>query len=363
MAKDELIGEMIDELLAISRGAPAAEDSLWSLPPSIGLEDGRSLLINDRIELLLGNYQRILVQNDAGIARSYSQKEFGKLIAKTFGAALAAIDLDDDRAENIRVVKSAVGHALTETTAQPQPARDLVFGCHLFVDPVAAIEIGPVRIEDRSEWLDRMAATGAFSSVTARRIARCWSGLPIRRRKGSADSMWECTALDVIGECQAVCTVSVRSMSPRVAEARASTAARMSLAAIGLLWQQPSSVLRGIGLAYDYGQKHHRETIVLIDGKFRASNHTLARLPHGPKIEAGRWKDFYERNTWFFDVIGELFAEYLHIASSPRPRMMNALFHSLWWFQQACIEHSPLLAAIKHAAAIEALAVTDARHR
>lgn len=356
VTKDELIGEIIDELLAISRGAPAAEKSLWNMPPSIALEDGRSLLINDRIELLLSSYQRILEQNDAGIARSYSRKEFGKEVAKAFGAVLASIDLDDDRAENIRTVKAAVGQSLTDTTAHPQPARDLVFGCDLFAEPVAVIEIGPVRIEDRSEWLDRMAASGAFSTVAARRIARRWSGLPIGRRKGSVDSMWERTALDVIGECKAVCTVSVRSMSPRMAEARASTAARMSLAAIGLLWQQPSSALRGIGLTYDHGRKHHRETIVLVDGTFRASNHSLARLPHGPTIEAARWKDHYERDRWFFDVIGEMFAEYLHVADSSRPRMMSALFHSLWWFQQACVEHSPLLASIKHAAAIEALA-------
>ncbi|WP_048648661.1 hypothetical protein [Nitratireductor soli] len=356
MTKDELIGEIIDELLAISRGAPPVENSLWNMPPSIALEDGHSLLINDRVELLLGNYQRILVQNDAGIARSYSQKEFGKVVAMAFGAVLATIDLDDDRTENIKVVKTAVSQSLTETTAHLPQARDLVFGCHLFADPVAAIEMGPVRIEDRSEWLGRMTVTGAFSAVAGRRIARRWSGLPIGRRKGSADSMWERTALDIIGKCGAVCTVSVRSMSPRMAEARASTAARMSLAAIGLLWQQPSSVLRGIGLAYDHGREHHRETIVIIDGKFGASNHTLARLPHGPTIEVGKWKDFYERDTWFFEVIGELFAEYLHVASSSRPRMMSALFHSLWWFQQACVEHSPLLAAIKHAAAIEALA-------
>lgn len=306
--------------------------------------------------MLLSSYQRILEQNDAGIARSYSRKEFGKEVAKAFGAVLASIDLDDDRAENIRTVKAAVGQSLTDATAHPQPARDLVFGCDLFAEPVAVIEIGPVRIEDRSEWLDRMAASGAFSTVAARRVARRWSGLPIGRRKGSVDSMWERTALDVIGECEAVCTVSVRSMSPRMAEARASTAARMSLAAIGLLWQQPSSALRGIGLAYDHGRKHHRETIVLVDGTFRASNHSLARLPHGPTIEAARWKDHYERDTWFFSVIGEMFAEYLHVASSSRPRMMSALFHSLWWFQQACVEHSPLLASIKHAAAIEALA-------
>ena len=353
MTKDELIGEIIDELLAISRGAPAAENSLWSMPPSIALEDGRSLLINDRIELLLNSYQRILEQNDADIARSYSRKEFGKVVAKAFGAVLASIDLDDDRAENIRTVKAAVGLSLTETTAHPQPARDLVFGCDLFAEPVAAIEIGPVRIEDRGEWLDRMSASAAFSAAAARRIARRWSGLPIGRRKGSVDSMWERVALDVIGECKTVCTVSVRSMSPSMAEARASTAARMSLAAVSLLWQKPSDALWGIGLAYDHGRNHHRETIVLIDGKFAASNHTLARLP---AIEAAKWKDHYERDEWFFNVIGEMFAEYLHVASSSRPRMMSALFHSLWWFQQACVEHSPLLASIKHAAAIEALA-------
>lgn len=35
VTKDELIGEVIDELLAISRGNPAAENSLWSMPPKL----------------------------------------------------------------------------------------------------------------------------------------------------------------------------------------------------------------------------------------------------------------------------------------------------------------------------------------
>jgi hypothetical protein len=80
-------------------------------------------------------------------------------------------------------------------------------------------------------------------------------------------------------------------------------------------------------------------------------------MPHGPWLKTGEWEDMLKDRSEHFAVVGEL----LEYVISPtgivtRPKMMNTLMHAMLWFHEGCRDTIALMAIVKFAASMDALA-------
>ncbi|GFO82644.1 MAG: hypothetical protein A49_22710 [Methyloceanibacter sp.] len=79
--------------------------------------------------------------------------------------------------------------------------------------------------------------------------------------------------------------------------------------------------------------------------------------PFGPYISKDGWTTILEDFRGELDVVGEVLRFHLDgPATAARPKLMNMFLHALIWFHEACRERLPLLATVKFAATLDALA-------
>ena len=79
--------------------------------------------------------------------------------------------------------------------------------------------------------------------------------------------------------------------------------------------------------------------------------------PNGPPISEVDWLRVLETRRDEFGVTGEAIAYYLDPAGhAARPKLMNVFAQSLLWFHEACREEVDMLAIVKFAASLDALA-------
>jgi hypothetical protein len=104
---------------------------------------------------------------------------------------------------------------------------------------------------------------------------------------------------------------------------------------------------------YD-GPVFHRR-YVMFSGDQWGGGSELSRMPRG--YNQGDIRDGLQAFTPYFNVLGEAISDYLvpHVERA-RPKFSNALFLSLWWYQQACREAADQIATTKFAASMDALA-------
>lgn len=298
---------------------------------------------------------RELKRQDMQLARSHTDREWNCLVRRTFGPALAAIDLDDDRVQSARAVLTSIRAKL----AGYSPVQDCehVFGCTLFGSfDVAAFQIGPVRFEPREVWLARKVGDRDISRVIARRIRRSWSGEKLRKRKQSLAAMQEREVRDAVGECPYVCSVRTQGLASEAGGLKAQVAAHLAMAAVALRWNTPSRALAGFNLLTDPGARRQR-SLVFIPGKVTLAGVNLMGRPHGPTIAAADWSAEFEAHKDGFAVIGEAISYFLSASgASTRPRLMNTLAQALLWFHEACREEVDLMSVVKFSASLDALA-------
>lgn len=69
------------------------------------------------------------------------------------------------------------------------------------------------------------------------------------------------------------------------------------------------------------------------------------------------WRDGWENGEWLCSPIGEALTAFVQpLANTTRPNINQALIQALWWFRSACLEQSQLMAVVKYAACLDALA-------
>lgn len=358
-SKSELIAEILRELrkaqTAKWKGPPAGRVKKISFPPALWLGDGRSLAATEALLNAVTAYTRICWNNGPHLKPRFKIDELNKLAAQSFGLALAEIDLDLGDAQLQPIVSERVEELLTEQIDRHNRPIDLMLGCHLVEgDEPYPLKIGPVVFEARESWRQRMLAAGKLSPTTARRLHARWSGKTVRKRTRSVDSLAEESILDSIGECPVVCIVATDGLSGKYLEEKGLLTARLAMTAISLIWYQPSEGLRWMKLLYDR-RRSHRYTVLFGRGTNVGANSERTELPVGRYSEPELLENLHSY-CWLFDQVGEALNGYVQ-PNQPmaRPKVMNALFLSLWWYHEACREPLDQIATTKFAASMDAL--------
>lgn len=352
----DLVKNIIVELTDLQRStaSPVHEDDEFGLPRMISTGDGRSIIVSRSIDRFIEDVTQQLMDGDPSLARRFTSVGIVETAHKGFGAALIKIDLDDDLTKNVTTVLSEVRASLYKEIETD--AREYAFGCTLFGNVVAPFSIGPVRFELRLDWLQRKVSNGTISKVTYARLRRKWENKKLDKRKASYDSIVEHSVADAIGRCPFVCSVTTSSLAHDAGKEKALTAARLALASIALLWRTPSKALDGLNLLFDRDRRV-QHTLASIPGKIIFASSCLSCMPHGPTLKEGEWEQQLVSRKVHFTVSGEILEYVLSsMGDVRRPNLMIALAQSLLWFHEGCRENVNLIAIVKFAASMDALA-------
>ncbi|MCW1432526.1 hypothetical protein [Novosphingobium sp. JCM 18896] len=274
-------------------------------------------------------------------------------VQRAFGAALKGNELHAEQEalcnEILRTVSDELGARLETTKAD----LSNVFGVTLFrPGPTEPIEIGPVRFLTKEVWFEGLITANFVDGITKRRVLARWAGRKLAKRKPSFSSMREDEILRVVANSDHVCVVETHHLGVQTAEHRAAMAARIALCAIALHWDMPSRVLNGLGLNYDPGFQR-RHCLVIDDTRIRGISSSLFRRPDGPFLQDD-WVDLWRASAWLRAPIAQALKLYTGASEDPpNKKILNALFHSLMWFHQGCLEQQPLIAAVKFAASMD----------
>ncbi len=350
----DIIGNILAELKAIQ----AAGDFFGSEHEFSGVIDAGELgllCVNENIERSIAELSKLLLENDTAATHQFSDAEWRALVRKSLGPILASIDLDDPLA--VATVKKELRKALDQARSK-NGDREYAVGCTLFESPddIEPIHVGPVVIEMRHRWLDRMVTEQKIDKVTARRIREKWEGGKLAKRKNVVGRIRETDVLEIVGACPFVCSVKTRGLPPESGRQKAITAARMALAIIALGWEKPSSALDGFRLLID---RNIREIRVLTfePGKITRAGSKLSHLPSGYTFKSGEWQAQARRLAPLFDAAGEVLDFVTHASGQvSRPALNNVLMQAILWFHEACREAVDAMAVVKFVAVLDGLA-------
>ncbi|RVL02585.1 hypothetical protein CN151_17115 [Sinorhizobium meliloti] len=350
----DIIGSIIAELKAIQ----AAEDFPGlnhGFPGLIDAGDRGSLLVNENIERSITELSKLLLKNDTAATRQFSNAEWRALVRKSLGPPLASIDLDDPLA--VDTVRKEVRKALDQARSK-NGDREHAVGCTLFesTDDIQPIRIGPVVIEARHQWLDRMVAEQKMGKVMAKRIRRKWAGGKLAKRKNAVDQIREKDVLTIVGACPFVCSVKTTGLPPESGKQKAITASRMALAVAALAWDKPSSALDGFRLLIDQNLRQLR-VLTFEPGKVTLAGSKLSHLPSGYTFKSGEWQVQAGRLAPLFAAAGEVLDFVTHATGRvSRPALNNVLMQAVLWFHEACREAIDAMAVVKFVAVLDGLA-------
>ncbi|MBW3097520.1 hypothetical protein [Pseudohoeflea coraliihabitans] len=349
----EHIEDVLAELrrIRVDPRFPREEDGF---PGLIDAGDKGSILVSQAIEQSISKISDILLQNDKGAARQFSNTEWRNLVRRSLGKPLAEVDLHDPSAANrVRMaVRNAIGR-----TRDGHGFREYAVGCTLFENvDIEPINIGPVQIEPRLRWLSRMAAEDKIDKIIERRVRRKWAGKKLPKRKNAIDQIREKDILQIVGTCPFVCSVSTNGLPPESGKQKALIAGRMALAVISLEWAKPSAALDGFRLQVDQNLRRFK-VLTFEPGKVTLAGFKLSHLPMGYRFEPGEWDQGAEKRAPIFDIVGEVLQYVVHETGAvPRPAISNVLMQAILWFHEACREAVDAMAVVKFVSTLDGLA-------
>ncbi|WP_375271369.1 hypothetical protein [Sphingomonas sp.] len=312
-------------------------------------------LVSERVATAIREFGIAWEQRQIGLAEALNGKDRDALVRAAFGNAWP---------ERSDVAVEAAAKALHQrvTTALEQDiealagARTFHFGAWLVRDQQNLIELGPVRIIPREDWLAELEHLNTIDAVAARRVRRSWQGKRPRKRKAGRSEEVEWTVLKTVGECPDVCTVTVANMSGTVGEQKALLSARLALCAHSLLWERPSTAIEGFGLLVD--GKHWNATFLATrDSDIVMTYHGRSRRMPGTTWTSDRMDQIWQEADWLRQPAGKALTAF---ASGRLPHERDAIdravFLALWWMHEAIVSDTALMATAKFGAVLDTLA-------
>lgn len=357
------LAEILEEIENLPRGLFWIRDVMkgkYTSPIFLDAGNGRgAYIITPEIDEMLTRFSKMVMDALFQSHKSrFTHSEWNKMIKRAFGNALSSHDKAKTTRENSKEILSIVKQKVDAWINDIQEF-EYVFGCHLCNIPdLEPLSIGPVRFEPRLIWLERMQDKGHISNVSRSRIGRVWRENRIRKRKPSEDEAHERHILDIIRDCDFVCSVVVGPMTGSEAGLqKALTAARRAMTAIALVvGYRPSSVLNVMSLIFDrqpYQQYHMAFSPTGRIGWMSSWSFLSGGVTW---ITAEKWMGLQSKFRSLFDCVGEAIWYSTHGHSKvERPKTMKVISQALLWFHEGCRESENSMAIVKFFSSMEAL--------
>lgn len=378
--------DIIFELCLIQSSPKPFKDKSdnFPFPRQLEVGNGRYITISKKIDQLIADVARRMRRNYP-MKSQFTADDYGRLVRRAFGPALAKIDLHADATQEARSVQSVVEATVSENINSwlSNGGREYAFGCTLFTyknfDP---FNIGPVHFEPREIWLNRKAsdgcrarigrggrierfdhqiADGPISKITKRRIIRIWRGEKVKDRKPSNEENYEQNILRTIGDCPYVCSLIIPAFGDKAGQDKALLAARLALMTISLIWEHSSKALNGINLLFDREMRGQSLLWFTADGLIRGSGMT-SNMPHAPWTDRGELENYFQQFSDEFRIAGEAINWLIKPEHNPnRSEFLSIITQAMLWFHDGCREIIDIKAVVCFASCMDILASGDGR--
>ncbi|WP_323810208.1 hypothetical protein [Sphingobium baderi] len=315
-----------------------------------------SLNVSREMNRIVGEIAKIFYDGDAGLARTWTRDDWFKTVDKAIIPMIAKCDPEYDRVEITEEIVKNLAVSL-EQQKRPNPFS-FIFGCYVFATELPMpISFGKVSFWPRSLWLDDQIKRNTISEAVYEGLKRTWQG--VERAQGerdhSEDRAVEKSIRGAVGSCNYICEVAMDGHSGASAQSKALMAMRFGLTGIALTWQTPSKALFNMPSLFD-GLSRIEENAILASGRIWPGGMRRTAGYGQPLIDV-TWDKVEEDFREIFGAVTEII-EYVLDAngSAARPKLMDALAHSMLWFHEACRETLPMVAVAKYVASMDALA-------
>lgn len=351
---DLILGD-IKDLIESPINLPDFRSEAQFIPPSISTEAGFVFIspaMGNRLASLAEKLLDIYFQKHKA---DFASDEWNGVVRRALGSILDSYSEEappQAREVLTRMVENIRGNV------ERIPRCTYAFGCHFFGPNFARpVTIGPARFDPRTDWLERIQSEGIVSKTAKSRLEKTWKGERLRKRRSSNDSYSESSIRETIGECAFVCSVEVGAKGTEMGLHKALIGARLSMTAVALAWQFPSSALKHMNLIYDRQVRDRNYFVSVRDGRTGGGS-SITYLPGGPRgIDSDEWHETETFRREIFDCAGEVVRFITDDNGGGRPKMMDALYQSLFWFHEACREEIDSVAVMKFVSSMDALAL------
>ena len=361
-SRTQILASILEEIKSLCEGIARTQDLAdknYPLPTFLNLGDGDRIFITREIEQLIGSLAKALMDQRFPSYRSrFSDQDWRRLAKEALGNALSAdtilaMDLD----KTAKIILSGIEKQV-QTSVDGIQEREFVFGCHFSKIPgLEPISIGPVRLESRALWLERLHCEEKVSSVSLSRIRRAWQGKKLRARVSSQDASLERQILETVAEGGYVCSVSVGPTGAEAGLQKSLIAARLAMATVALGFARPSRALRDMVLVRDT-RLHVEEHIEFLPFGLAGWTSAASFSPGGIGwLTEQQWADLASDLEEVFDSAGNAIRCFTHGDNAVQsPRIMNALLQALLWFHEGATERVDVIAIVKFCSSMDALA-------
>ncbi|KZB50807.1 hypothetical protein [Thalassospira xiamenensis] len=351
------IVEKILEELSIIQGLSVKEivgDDQFILPRLIAAGEGKSIQINRQIDGLISKLALRLKRQE--MAKSVRDRELVEWVRAKIGLYLVKVDFSFPQNVQAQFVLDNLRAELNTLLDSMKPSEFYFGSTFLNISKFNALSIGGVTIEDRGDWLSRMAENGHIDSISKLRIKRAWSGRKLKPRNDKLANILENRLLQALENKPYVFSVAVDGHAREAGKEQAIAASRLAMTGVSLLWRMPSQILTKCHLSHDRGPWTE---FILASRESSPISYGIRKhgIQTGLKLSAEEWNNLLERNVSFLNAVSEVINFLLNNNSEivNRGRLLNTLLQAMFWFYYACKEDNPTTAMVGFSAALDAL--------
>ena len=350
------IKKALEELIKSLDTDPLVATNVQRVPGIISAHDDVAKFIRLPVEQSIFNIADLMYEQDINISKALSRREFRSIVRLVIAQSLPSLSGSTD---NYKIkacqLKKRFKEKIKDYTSVHGDLK-AIYGCWLITPPPnKLIEIGPVRFEDRSSWLERTRESKLISKITYSRLSREFTGKRIKQRKPSTDQQNEEIIRHQISNSPMICEVLIQGLGVELAYKRSMIAVNLALTSIALIGETPSSILKRFQTTLDDDPKSTYNCLIDPNNQEVVNvrrNKRLSML----EILPDTWEAYYDNAGCFLKIAGEMIkcwvnASY-HAEASP---LLRSLSQSLFFFWKACNESSDLLSIIEFVTVLETL--------
>lgn len=359
---DQLYETVVCELKVLqeSNGAKSYVNSTLGFPQFLSVYGNRTIEINDKMSDAIRSIARHFWKANPSLKSTIKKPEWETRARRLFGKPLSRLDLSLSNQELASTLKTDISLKMIEmASVQPLELEHVFATTWLDTPNFRCFDLGPVKIETRQLWLNRMLGVGSIDKVAFRRVSSKWKGNKLNDRNPSASLHSEGAAIDIVGKSPFVISVSTKNCSGDISYQRARRAAHLLMMSIALFWELPSKTLLGLNLKVELGPTRRIQSIIL-ENRMMSNSYSMVIRPTGPRLEFSDWEKMLEDNKGYF----ALFSDIANTVADPKYNCSNSslvviLALALNWFYEACSSDDELMAITHFASCLDTLGMTS----
>ena len=285
---------------------------------------------------------------------SDTQIGFNSRFRHSLGHTLA--ELGDKPSDlELQAAFSALQKRINERIAYSHKDCQVSIGCRFLpnISP-KSFEIGPVRIVEKTHWLQEQYENGLVDKHSVKRVLVRWDGNKRSARKNHKYEWEEELFFNLGDENSHISVFKSSEMSSDKAQALARWVTRLAVGALAVLWRNPRVVLTNFRI--DQETSYFNQSTVLVQDRSLFGGVAIYGNSIGPTRDFTDWNKLVMENSGYFQYVGNL----LQLMAGEKASVVDnsvtrRMLHALIWLEKGYREENDLLATAMFASSLDAV--------